>query len=290
MCSYIFPRISSSATGISRNPCGASPGASDHLAKTCCEYSTSSIEKSDLPQYRLLPIFLGEINEVLSTANGRLEMMFASHKIILLGTALFALACVMFSAQADDGYSNAKFQAEIMFRMGNPEILKPGVALLTRTKDGVKVKVFTSALVSGDAYTLWWVIFNNPENCAQAPGYCTAGDFGTPEVRSSQVYAAGAIAAEPGVANFSAALGERSTPKGVQVRFGPGLLDAEGAEIHVVVRTHGRVDPEFLTAQLTTFGGCNPGPDPAGCMNVQAARFDPVDDGDDYYNDDDDDE
>jgi hypothetical protein len=40
-----------------------------------------------------------------------------------------------------------------------------GASTLVRTAHGVSTKVETSALAPGDAVTLWWIVFNNPDAC-----------------------------------------------------------------------------------------------------------------------------
>ncbi|PJF39395.1 MAG: hypothetical protein CUN54_08815, partial [Phototrophicales bacterium] len=47
-------------------------------------------------------------------------------------------------------------------------------ATLTRHENGVHVEVQTSDLEPGHAFTMWWVIFNEPENCTD--GECGADD------------------------------------------------------------------------------------------------------------------
>ena len=36
---------------------------------------------------------------------------------------------------------------------------------LHRDKNGLTANFKTKELITGNAYTLWWVIWNNPENC-----------------------------------------------------------------------------------------------------------------------------
>ncbi len=66
------------------------------------------------------------------------------------------------------------------------------------------------------------------------------------------------------------------------ILFGDGLQDAEGAEIHLVVRGHGMNDPKYSPEQTTRYvGGCanvfdpegNPAPaeGPYTCGDVQAS-------------------
>lgn len=46
-----------------------------------------------------------------------------------------------------------------------------GSSTLTRSDDSVSIKLKTTDLTPG-AYTMWWVVFNNPEACVNGPGHC----------------------------------------------------------------------------------------------------------------------
>ena len=107
---------------------------------------------------------------------------------------------------------------------------------------------------------------------------------GNPDVMASVLYATGGAVGSNGVGHFTAHLEEGVLPTpGSQHLFGPGLLDAESAEIHFVVRLHGPAasDPSVLEKQMTTiWGGCSGGPpDPVEadrlfpCYDPQAAAL-----------------
>jgi hypothetical protein len=69
-------------------------------------------------------------------------------------------------------------------------------------------------------------------------------------------YAAGHVIDEGGGAEFGGALQEGDT--GGVINGGPGLLDAQGANVVLVVRDHGPTDPRMVEQQIHTFGACNP--------------------------------
>ena len=149
-----------------------------------------------------------------------------------------------------------------------------GQATLRRTLRGITLKLDTSELEPGHAYSLWWVIFNNPNACAGGPGDCVGDDLATPAVEGSMMSAAGRIAKNNGRATLRAFLpvGFMHSGEGRQVR-GPGLQSLFGAEIHAVLRTHGEAaeDPLEVVSQLSTLNGaCN-----VECANVQFAVFPP---------------
>ena len=179
--------------------------------------------------------------------------------LALAGLALLSVPPVA-SAQAVTSTS--------VFVMGQPDNTVEGASsTLVRTVDGIDFTILTSDLEPNHALTVWVVIFNNPEYCSDS---CGADDLlprgGDPAIDSSVVWGnAGTVSTADGKANFGGyvKVGDTST-----ARFGPGLLDPTGAEVHMVIRTHGPVVPEMLSQQISTFDeGC---PEEVGCVDVQA--------------------
>lgn len=171
--------------------------------------------------------------------------------IVLIATTMGAIA------------SNAGFSSSDMYRFSDLEKVPEAYSTLVRTSDAVTMTINTSGLEGGAAYTVWWVVFNNPENCTHPiPGVvsdCGEGDLtpngGDDSVNSSVSWAAGHVIGKNGVGDFAGILKEGKA-RG-QVLFGPGLIDAEGAEIHLVVRSHGQPIPGQVVEQIHTFEkGC----------------------------------
>jgi hypothetical protein len=84
-----------------------------------------------------------------------------------------------------------------------------GTSTLTRTDSGMSFSLQTSGLQAGHAVTVWWMVFN-------------------PDGSVSVQYAAGHVIAHLQVGDTD----------GV-INGGPGLLDAQGAEVVLVVLDHG---------------------------------------------------
>lgn len=140
-----------------------------------------------------------------------------------------------------------------------------GQAQLMRHQDRVSLRLQSSGLEAGAVYTVWFVVFNNPEYC---DGPCGADDLGDPDVVTSLLWGSGRIVGNQGQGRFSAVLREGNPPG--EVISGPGLLDASKAEIHAVLRTHGAPIPGLVREQLTTLaGGCEVNT----CANQQFAIF-----------------
>jgi glucose/arabinose dehydrogenase len=112
-----------------------------------------------------------------------------------------------------------------------------GTSTLTRTSSGIAFSLSTTGLQAGHAVTVWWMVFN-------------------PNGSVSVQYAAGHVIDEGGAAEFGGALREGDTD-GV-INGGPGLLDAQAANVVLVVRDHGPADPSKVDQQIHTFDTCNP--------------------------------
>jgi hypothetical protein len=112
-----------------------------------------------------------------------------------------------------------------------------GTSTLTRTGSGIAFSLQTSGLQAGHAVTIWWMVFN-------------------PDGPLSVQYAAGHVIDDSGVAEFGGHLSVGDTD-GV-INGGPGLLDAQAANVVLVVRDHGPADPGRVDEQIHTFGVCNP--------------------------------
>jgi hypothetical protein len=141
----------------------------------------------------------------------------------------------------------------------------PGSSVtLERDSDAVFFDGRARGLEPGFAYTIWAVVFNDPAACSAG---CEGGDLGEPS--ASILWSGfGGVANPAGKLDFAIVLVEGSPPG--QVLFGPGLTDADQAEIHLIVRSHGPAsdDPAVLEAQLSSVGG---GCDIFACEDVQFA-------------------
>ncbi len=142
-------------------------------------------------------------------------------------------------------------------------------ASLVRTDAGVSATLATSGLPAGDVVTVWWVVFNHPENCsgpsAGHPFQCGRSDLGNPAVGASVLFAAGRIIGDGGDAYYGAHLSVGDISGAL---FGPGLLLPRSAHVHLVLHDHGPADPRIVSQELRSFDVCNP-----TCIDVQFAVF-----------------
>jgi hypothetical protein len=159
-----------------------------------------------------------------------------------------------------------------------------GQSTLTRTEDMVHVTVEAARLRAGNAYTLWWVVFNDPSACS-APGcgeddiFNADGSLNEAGVMAAGIavgHATGNLARADRTTEFGGRLMRNDASGAHQIVIPAGLgaenvlLTASGldAEVHVVVQNHGEARRGFrLLRQLTRFqAGCNP-----NCKDVQFA-------------------
>ena len=111
-----------------------------------------------------------------------------------------------------------------------------------RNKNGITVNFKTNGLISGNAYTLWFVVFDGP-----GPPYST--------------YAAGHIVGGSGKGNFSGHISVGDIldhPMDPEIKrvFNNPLT----AEVHMALRTHGPAQPGMIPSQIHTMnGGCESG-------------------------------
>lgn len=128
---------------------------------------------------------------------------------------------------------------------------------LLRDDNGTAMRINTSGLPAGQAFTVWWVVFNNPGECE---GPCKESDLSNSAVEGAVGYATGHVIGANGVAKFSAYLSEGdSLPLLNELTKGAipvgTLNDARTAEIHLIIRSHGPVIPGLVSEQISRYGG-----------------------------------
>lgn len=181
--------------------------------------------------------------------------------------------------------SEASVQRASVHWLADLSAVDGAAAQLTRTGSGVSYTSRTTGLEKGHVVTTWWVIFNNPEECdnpVPAIGSsCNVPDLFNPDVEGSVLWGGGNIVGNSGRTTIAGHLAEGEITAFHPLFVGtPGLLDALGAEIHLVIRTHGPAIPGMIREMRTTFeGGCTPetsfgfGNGPNECAEPQAAAF-----------------
>lgn len=138
-----------------------------------------------------------------------------------------------------------------------------GYSKLIRSEAGLTAKVETRGLGKFNAFTLWFVVFNNPDACATDP--CTVADLVNPAAEGDFLYGGG-IVTSGGYTRFSGKLdtGDSSgsgTPEiGAPPEAAIGLTNPMGADVLLAIHSHGpATSGAGLQSQLSSFsGGCVP--------------------------------
>ncbi|NNC38438.1 MAG: hypothetical protein EX271_07160 [Acidimicrobiales bacterium] len=144
-----------------------------------------------------------------------------------------------------------------------------GISRLFRDKQSVSFEMTTAGLAPDAIYTVWWVIFNDPNACdgisfqLASSQLCDENDLFNPATHPGLIWADGFQASAAGTGSFSATLLENDTT-GDQpfASFGldNSLLNAAKAEVHVVLRSHGApgIGGVDIVTQLTNYDiGCS---------------------------------
>jgi hypothetical protein len=168
-------------------------------------------------------------------------------RIIFSWSALVVL-CASSAAFADDRprvFQTAEIQPAA------PEIAAEGAAWLKRSKNRVEGRVMAKVDKANTPYSIWWVIFNNPDGCNDGCGIDDVLNGGI-AADAAVFNASGAISAASGdsggVINVDiSAIGRESSGNGSQVSgfgdFFPFLNEFRKnnglcAEIHVDINEH----------------------------------------------------
>lgn len=174
--------------------------------------------------------------------------------------ALVMVAAVLAMPASPAHGAAASHSTAPVFTIPPPQPTMVGSSSLVRTDRGISVTLKTTGLEPGDVATLWWVVANAPEECeAGIPGLsqCGPGDHLAGRGDLSVLNAAGRIVGGNGGVSFGAHLGVGDTSEAL-ITGEPGLLDPRGAEVILIVKTHGPKVPGMTAEMLSTFaGGCH---------------------------------
>jgi hypothetical protein len=142
----------------------------------------------------------------------------------------------------------------------------PGAyARLLRTDNGITTNLHTT-VEAGGVYSLWWVVFNHPENCQTY--LCT---FDEPDL---VLNASGHPVSPSEASNLSARLDVGGPYKSEIIYEGPepALTNPDGALVLLVLRYHGETPTAGGSKEFRSYlFGCPDGGSP--CVDAQLAVF-----------------
>lgn len=183
------------------------------------------------------------------------EMLFRS-RLVAAAIAAIPLCLTLTVAWAGSTEEANVYQSDVMTHpsQGDVRAVAGAKAMLMTTNLGAFAHLTTPQLTPGNAYTLWWIVFNEPTACSTSP--CTPADvLKRANVTKADVgYGGGLIAGRDGTGQFASYLPIGSLP---QAWFGNGFDNPLGAEIHLVINDHGPLLPEMAESMLgSARGGC----------------------------------
>lgn len=171
-------------------------------------------------------------------------------RLILISTAAL-LCCLLGPFAYAEGSAKARVARESIevadLQVFGSGALVNGAVILTRDFGNriAQAEVMSNSLVSGHAYSIWAVVFNFPEFCAE-PWACASSDLlalgGDERVQSSVFWAGGILANDLGSGSTTIRIAQGKTKRELfpspEATTDAGLKRLRKAEIHFVVRTH----------------------------------------------------
>ena len=207
-------------------------------------------------------------------SKSQLKVIRLSKLIGIVATLIFA-----YTAAADGNHHKRKYYVPESIEVsdhqvfGKPDIVN-GVTVLVRDFRNrvVTATVSSNVLEPFTAYSIWWAVFNRPRFCNE-PYRCALSDLSKSadsRIKPSVFWAGGFISDAFGIANTTLRLVPGRTDRELFAKTkGYGLLNLKGAEIHVVLRSHGEAGLAGTVAKQvgTAMEACPAG----GCQNVFAS-------------------
>lgn len=195
---------------------------------------------------------------------------------MLLKTTTYALAAGLLAAAAASSAAAAGPKAGDLKTAGPAEVsasplyslaalpeeetLPRGDSTLIRTNQGVAATINAANLEANAAYTVWWVIWNRPQECLERFA-CGMADLGS--AGNVVFFATGRVTDDFGQATFTAnlAYGDGTADLPPEKVMLPGALESRNAEIDVILRTHAGVEDlrsngDLQAALNSLTGGC----------------------------------
>ena len=166
-------------------------------------------------------------------------------------SCLIAIVLMMFAAVPATSFAQTAFQAADVMRFSTGEATT-GAMTLSRSANSVQLRGTMAGLEKKSVYSVWWIIFNNPAGCVGGgEGVCTGLDVypGSP-ADAAALNASGFVTGTDGTGYFVGELETGAPPAGMPCCFGQ-LNDSVGAEIHIVIQTHGPAVVGTIATEMT---------------------------------------
>ena len=166
-------------------------------------------------------------------------------------TLLLSITTLAFMLPATAGAATSESTSPMLV-FGTSDQIPGAFSVVYRNDTGVAMGIDTRDLPVG-TYTVWWVIWNDPSQCASVP--CSPADVGTVEGSAVGFATGGLLPSNNG--KFTPAAG-LTVADATNMLFGT-LTAPHDAEIHLVVQWHGPILPEVVHEQIQSppGGTCN---------------------------------
>jgi hypothetical protein len=190
---------------------------------------------------------------------------------------VLSAAIVLAAGVTLDGQPTNSWAPVVWLSPGFP-VVPDSSSVLHRADGFATMHIASHGFAPETVVNAWWVIFNYPLNCTHpvpaTNSLCSGPDLANPAVAATYQWADGQVVRDDGdvALKASLAVGDQSNCAAGTLPC-VGLVDVNGAEYHIALRSMGPVVPVLLSAQLTTLtAGCLAGQPNAGrCANVQGA-------------------
>ena len=181
---------------------------------------------------------------------------------------VFVLMTLGFGGAAHAG--KPTISTELVNDLVNGGQVAGAISKITRTDKGITVSVKTT--VDPGAYTMWLLVWNEPENCHGNPAVpglrCVPGPPPYFDPPSCVLFGAGHVVGNNGKLNYTAHRKAWDATGDISGGCLNGLTNPRGADVHAAVRSHGEAIPGMIPEQIHTVGGaCGMN----ACLEVQAA-------------------
>ncbi|MCO5191246.1 MAG: hypothetical protein M9918_24045 [Anaerolineae bacterium] len=190
--------------------------------------------------------------------------------MLLLAGALMFAALFSIHSTVDAGNGNQTSDSDVFWTWDAS--LVTGDSTLIRHSNRINANLHTSELPTDQAMTMWFIVFNYPEDCVAGPYNCGPADLGTNRAAQGDfLIATGHVVNGNGQATFAGSLaandisgsGMPELPDGCVPGYPDcgdpaGLIDPSGALVVLAVHSHGpKQTGQVLASQLSSYlGGC----------------------------------
>lgn len=185
--------------------------------------------------------------------------------------AVVAILLGLYTTSAQAGHNGST--ADVYWTWDGDMSDPIGTSNLVRSQNDVSAKYSTYGLPSGQAMTLWFIVFNNPEECVAGPFECGLEDMGADRAAQGDfLLASGHVVGAGGTITFGGSLKVDDTSGSGLAEFPDaclpglpdcggevGLVDVDNALVVLALHSHGpRLEGQALKSQISSFlGGCD---------------------------------